>query len=130
MKPSSAPVFGPAFRGRPFLEAIEASEKLFARMGEKIAPVVGEMTLKSILTNMLEYAAEKHGCLSKVEQQGVRVDFSGLKDAQSREQQDQSLSAIEFFFGEFIQLMSDLTSDSFTESLGQMAREAFAEEGA
>jgi len=130
MESPNKPLFGPAFRGCPFLEAVESSEKLFARMSGKVSPVVGEMTLKSILTNMLEYAVLKHGCLAKVEQQGVRVDFSGLRDAQSREQQDQALSAIEFFFGEFVQLMGDLTSDSFAESLRQMAGETFAEEKA
>jgi len=130
MSSSSEPVFGPALRGCPLEKAVETCEQLFTDMCELVSPVIGEMTLKSILANMLEYASQERRSLSRARQRGVQIDLVGLKDTENGEQPDDVLDAIEFFFAEFIKLIGDLTSDHFTQTLQTMAEQAFPEGGA
>ena len=115
------PNIGGALRSLPYLETIERYQKVFAQMCEKLEPSIGEITLKSILANMLDFAGEEHECFQHVEHDGTTVDFFSLQGTHVPELQEATLKALEFFFEEFIQLIGDLTSGFYTDEFRQLA---------
>jgi len=126
---SQEPTIGGALRSLPYLESIDRYQKVFAKMCQKLEPSVGEITLKSILANMLDFAGEEHSCLRNVEHEGTTVDFFSLQDTQVPELQEATLKALEFFFEEFIQLIGDLTSGFYTDEFQELAKELLTDGG-
>jgi hypothetical protein len=126
---SQEPNIGGALRSLPYLETIDQYQKVFAQMCEKLEPFVGEITLKSILANMLDFASEEHECFQSVEHDGTTVDFFSLQGTQVPELQESTLRALEFFFEEFIQLIGDLTSDFYTDEFRQLAEDLLKDGG-
>ena len=126
MSASSDDSLSEALRSQPYFESIDLYHKLFSTICDKMSPVIGEMTLKSIISNMLDYVAEKHPCFADVEQEGDHIVFSNLQDTQVPEIQEQTLEALASFFDEFIKVMGDLTSNFYTDSLRELAAELLA----
>jgi hypothetical protein len=122
---SQDPTIGGVLRTLPYFETIDRYQKVFAQMCEKLEPSVGEITLKSILANMLDFAGEEHECFQNVDHDGTTVDFFSLQGTHVPELQEETLKALEFFFEEFIQLIGDLTSDFYTVEFRQLAEKLF-----
>lgn len=118
---------GRALKVKPYFETVEKYQLFFSRICDTIRPVIGEMTLRSILSNMLSYAAERYPSFSDVELHGIHINFYSLQDTHVPELQEKTLEALEFFFEEFIALIGELTSDYYTETLKGMAKEILME---
>ena len=110
-----------ALRAQPFPATIGRYQALFAQACTRIEPLLGEVTLRSILSNMIEYVGEEHPCLKAIELEGGAVNFEALYSSEISGQHEEAFAAMETLFEEFVDLIGDLTSDYFTDELRQLA---------